>query len=158
MNAVVSPVLDLGDNIPAMAKVNRKLAAWANEALHLGFGSFDDGDHAPFILLVEASGKRHLVNLQTASGLISEELLHSGRQIIQPFAGGRSYALVWDGFLTASGKRHDAVFAEAGDRSKRTFVFGQRYKTSRSGKMTKIDKPLVVSAATHLWCEAASSE
>ena len=137
-----------------MAKVSRKLAILADEALALGFDSFNDGDHAPFILLVEASGKRHLIDLQSASGAISEELLLSGREIIKEFADGRSYALIWDGFLTTSGKRHDAVFVEAGDKSKHAFVFAQRYKTARSGKMTKIDGPLVISLATHLWRKA----
>lgn len=158
MGILLSLAIDATGNLLNMVKVSRKLAIWADEALSVGFGSFNDGDHTPFVLLVEASGKRHLINLQSASGAISEELLHSGRQLIQQFAGGRFYALIWDGFLTTSGKRQDAVFVEAGDSSEQAIVFGQRYKASRSGKMTKMDGPLVVSSATHLWHEAAPSE
>ncbi len=131
--------------------IKPELAAWANEALDLGFGSFSDGDHAPFVLLVEASGQRHLTNLQSTSGAIGENLLSAGRELIQQFSDGQLYALVWDGFLTTDGKRQDAVFAEAGAGEGPAFIFAQRYKTSRLGKLSKIGAAMAAAEAAHLW-------
>ena len=131
--------------------MNPELTAWADEALDLGFGSFSDGDHDPFILLVAASGQKHLTNLQSASGSISEDLLSAGRELIQQFVDGQLYALVWDGFLTTDGKHQDAVFAEAGACEGQAFIFAQRYKASRSGKLSKIGAPVAAAEAAHLW-------
>ena len=136
-----------------MLVVSPKLAAWADEALDLGFGSFSDGDRAPFILLVEATGKRQLLNLGNTSGAINPELLDGGRDIIRQFPPGKFYALVWDGFLTTEGKRQDAVFAEAGEGAGAAFVFAQRYKQSRQGKMTKLGKCIIASDAIPLWAK-----
>ena len=128
-----------------------ELTAWADEALDLGFGCFSDGDHAPFVLLVDASGQKHLTNLESASGSISEDLLSAGRELIQQLTDGQLYALVWDGFLTTDGKRQDAVFAEVGASEGPAIIFAQRYKASRSGKLSKIGAPLAAAEAAHLW-------
>lgn len=116
-------------------------------------GSFSDGDHAPFVLLVEASGQRQLMDLQSASGS-SEDLLTFGRELIQKFADGQLYVLVWDGFLTTDGKRQDAVFAEAGASEGQALIFAQRYKASRSGKLFEVGAPVAAAEAAHLWREA----
>jgi hypothetical protein len=96
-----------------MTSINAKLQQWAVKALDLGFGSFSDGDHAPFILLLDGTGKRHLIDLKSASGVISSKLIESGREIIRGFESGQLYGLVWDGYLTSDGERQDAVFVEA---------------------------------------------
>jgi hypothetical protein len=72
--------------------------------------------------------------LKSAEGVINQDLVDAGREVIRQFAGGRFYALVWDGFLTTTGKRQDAVFAEAGAGGGQALVFAPRYKASRSGK------------------------
>src|SRR5438477_12319177 len=126
-----------------MTTVDPGLQRWVDEALDLGFGCFGDGDHTPFIILI-AGDERHLTDLKSADGTISEALLKAGRGLIRQFAdSGQYYVLVWDGYLTTAGKRQDAVFAEAGAAGGRAgLVFAQRYKQARSGKLSKIGKPL----------------
>lgn len=77
-----------------MATVDPGLQRWVDEALDLGFGCFGDGDHTPFIIL-SAGGERHLTNLESVSGTISEALLNAGRDLIRQFAdSGQYYVLV----------------------------------------------------------------
>lgn len=134
-----------------MAHNNTTLEAWVDEALNLGFGSFNDGDHVPFILWEEASGKQHLINLETTDGEINAEIVEAGRDLIRQFAGGKFYALVWDGFLTTARNRQDAVLVEVGECDGESFVIAQRYKQSRSGALSKVGKPIIAAEADHLW-------
>ena len=80
-----------GGTLPTMAKVSRNWQSGRTKPLisDLTLSATRIVPHS--ILLVEASGKRHLINLQPVSGTVSEELLHSGRRIIQGFAGERFY-------------------------------------------------------------------
>ncbi|MCY2986869.1 MAG: hypothetical protein NTY19_03265 [Planctomycetota bacterium] len=138
-----------------MATIDSGLQQWVDEALDLGLECFEDGDHTPFIML-RAGGERHLTDLKSADGTISEELLEAGRGLIQEFAGsGQYYVLVWDGYLTTAGKRRDAVFAEAGAASGGPgLLFAHRYKQTKSGKLSKVGKRLVAAEVTHLWIAA----
>jgi len=139
-----------------MAIVDPGLQRKVDEALALGFGCFGDGDHAPFIMLTETSGKGHLIDLKSADGTISEAIVEAGRGIIKQFAeSGQYYILAWDGYLTRAGKRQDAVFAEAGACGEgQALVFAQRYKQAKSGALAKVGKPLVVAEVANLWAEA----
>jgi hypothetical protein len=47
-----------------MASISPALQQWAVQALDLGFGCFGDGDHAPFVTIVDDSGQRQLVDLE----------------------------------------------------------------------------------------------
>jgi hypothetical protein len=140
-----------------MATVDPVLQQWLDEALDLGLGCFEDGDHNPFIILI-AGDERHLTDLKNADGAISEALLEAGRRLIRQFAeSGQYYVLVWDGYLTTAGKRSDAVFAEAGAAGDESgVVFAQRYKQTKSGKLAKVGKPLVAAEVAHLWGEASA--
>lgn len=140
-----------------MAKKLPELAEFTEEALDLGFGCFTDGDPWPFILLVFKTGKRDLVELRSADETISEMLLNNGREIIQGFDDGLYYALVWDGYLTRSGKRQEAVFAEIGSSDGQAFVLAQRYKRPTSADPAKVGKPLQVSEAGNLWSDNGDS-
>ncbi len=137
-----------------MSDSDAGLQKWVCEALDLGLGCFEEGDRSPFIILI-ADGERQLMNLQSADGTMSEALLESGRELIRQSAeSGQYYVLVWDGYLTTGGKRQDAVFAEAGaagDTLGR--VFAQKYKQAKSGKVSRIGKPVVAAEVSHLWCE-----
>jgi hypothetical protein len=140
-----------------VASVDPVLRRRVDEALDFGFGCVGDGDHNPFFLLWEASGKGHLVHLRSRDGTISEALLEGGRELIGQFAkSGQYYILVWDGYLTRAGKRQDAVFAEARARGQgQAILFAQRYKAARSGALARVGRPLVVAEVAHLWDEAA---
>jgi len=136
-----------------MASINKKLQQWALKALDLGFGCFNDGDHAPFILLLDETGKQHLIDLKSASGVIDSKLIESGRDIIHGFESGRFYGLVWDGYLTTDGARQDAVFVEAAAHGgAKALVFAQAYKRKkRSKQLEKVGQPLVTANAPHQW-------
>jgi hypothetical protein len=137
-----------------MTKINKELRKWAMEALELGFGCISDGDSTPFVMLVCEDGKQHLINLESASGAVDENLTSAGRELIREFAKtGRLYGLVWDGYLTRGDEKSDAVFIEAGMREDRyAFIFAQEYRLpKRSMKATKIGKPRLVSDTVHLW-------
>ena len=133
--------------------IDRGLPRAIGDALAFAFECFGDGDHDPFVKLTETSGTEYLVDLQSADGTISESLLDAGREFIQGFAkSGLYYVLVWDGYLTKAGERHDAVFAEAGARGEaQAVVFAQRYKEAKSGALTNIGDPLIAANAAHLW-------
>lgn len=136
-----------------MARISKKLQTWAFEALDLGFDCFSDGDHAPFVLLHDETGQRHLIDLKNASGVIDSSLLEGGRKIISGFDSGQLYGLVWDGYLTADGVKQDAVFVEAGAHGgDKAFLFAQAYEQKkRSRKLEKVGQPLVAAEAPHLW-------
>jgi hypothetical protein len=136
-----------------MASINKKLRQWAFKALDLGFGCFSDGDHAPFILLLDENGRRHLIDLRSASGVIDSKLVEAGREIIHGFASGRFYGLVWDGYLTTDGAKQDAVFVEAAAHGgAEALVFAQAYKQKkRSKKLEKVGQPLVAATVPHQW-------
>jgi hypothetical protein len=136
----------------ATRRASPELRTWAKEALDLGFGCFSDGDHNPFILFVAASGQHKLLDLQSTRGVISPDFLEAGRDIIRQFRPGQFYGLVWDGFLTMDGKRLDAVFAELGVGGEPLgYLFAQRYKQAKSGKLSRVRLPLFVAEITHLW-------
>jgi hypothetical protein len=66
---------------------------------------------------------------------------------------------VWDGYLTTAGKRLDAVFAEAGAAGEGPgLVFAQRYKETKSGKLSKVGKPLVAAEVAHLWSDSGAEK
>lgn len=135
-----------------MAPLDRKLKRRIKTALDLGFGCFGDGDCTPFILL-DVEGKRHLIDLESVGGTTNEQLVKSGREIINEFAkGGQYYVLVWDGYITTAGKRHDAVFAEAGAAGQSPgLLYVQRYRQNRSGRLSKIGRPELVAKTAPLW-------
>lgn len=136
----------------AATQVSPGLEAWAERALNLGLGWFGDGNHSPFILLDDSSGQGHLIDLQNVSGVVGPELVEAGRDIIRDFEPGQFYALGWDGFLTTAEMRQDAVFAEVGAGGEvRAYVFAQRYKQAKSGKLSKVDLSLVAAETAHLW-------
>jgi hypothetical protein len=137
----------------SMPSINKKLKNWAFKALDLGFGCFGDGDHTPFILLIDGAGKRHLIELQSATGVIDSTLIESGREIIHGFGSGRFYGLVWDGYLTTDGAKQDAVFVEAAvEGGVEAFVFAQAYKQKkRSTTLEKVGQPIVAANAPHQW-------
>jgi hypothetical protein len=136
-----------------MAPINKKLQQWALEAIDLGFACFSDGDHAPFILLVDEAGKRILIRLQSASGVIDSKLVEEGRRIIHGLESGRFYGLVWDGYLTTDKARQEAVFVEAATHGgTQALVFAQPYKRKRrSRRLEKVGQPLVAGKAPHQW-------
>jgi hypothetical protein len=136
-----------------MPSISQKLRRWAFEALDLGFGCCNDGDHAPFILLVDETGQRHLLDLKNVSGVIDSTLVEAGREIIRGFKSGQLYGLVWDGYLTTDGVKQDAMFVEAGAQgATEALVFAQVYKRrARSKQLEKVGPPLVASSAPHQW-------
>jgi hypothetical protein len=142
-----------------MAATDPGLQKWVDDALDLGFRCFKDGDRIPFIILI-AGDDRRLMNLENADGMISEALLEGGRGLIRQFSeSGQYYVLVWDGYLTTAGKRQDAVFAEAGAAGEGPgFLFAQRYKETKSGKLSKVGKPLVAAEVAHLWSASGTDK
>jgi len=142
-----------------MAKVAPDLSKRVSEALVLGLECFGDGDSTPFVILIAASESR-LIELHSADGTIGEALLTGGRDIIRQFVNeGTCYMLVWDGYLTAVGKREEAAFAEAGEAGvARAQVFAQRYRRTETGKTVGVGKPLVVAEADHLWPQVRNAE
>ena len=136
-----------------MASISKELRQWASEALDLGFGCFSDGDHAPFILLLDNTGQRHLIELKNVSGIIDSTLVERGREIIQSFPSGQFYGLVWDGYLTKGGVKKDAVFVEAAAKGETVaFVFAQPYRRKmRSNTLEKVGTPSVATSTPHQW-------
>jgi hypothetical protein len=65
-----------------MVAIDPGLLKWANEALDLGLACFEDGDRCPFVILI-ASDDRHLMDLESADGVIGEALLEVGRGLIR---------------------------------------------------------------------------
>jgi hypothetical protein len=139
-----------------MTTVNPELQRLVDEALDLGFRCIGERDHAAFFILI-AGKERQLTDLQSADGTMSEALLQAGRAVIRKSAeSGQYYVLVWDGYLTTVGKRQDAVLAEAGAAGEgQGFVFAQRYKQTKSGKLSKLGKRLVAAEVAHLWSKAS---
>src|ERR1035437_1293069 len=136
----------------ASMQVSPGLEAWARRALNLGLNWFGGGNHSPFILLDDASGRKHLIDLQNFSGVVGPDLVEAGRAIIRDFEPGQFYALGWDGFLTTGGIRQDAVFAEVGAAGEvLAYVFAQRYKQAGSGELARVDLPLVAAVTANLW-------
>ena len=135
-----------------MASISQELQQWAFKALDLGFGCISDGDHSPFVMVIDTKGQEHLVNLESANGVIDSNLVARGRQIIQSFKSAQFYALVWDGYLTTGRHKQDAVFVEAGTyREANAFVFAQKYKQKKRSKAVEKDgRPLAVTRAQHL--------
>ena len=135
-----------------MANEAKDLKQWVFEALELGFRCIGDGDRTPFYLLI-ADDARHLVDLTSPDGTMSEAFLEGGRALIRQYArSGQYYVLVWDGYLTMQGKKEDAVFAEAGESDAPSgLLFAQRYKQTKSGKLSKIGKPAIAAEVPHLW-------
>jgi hypothetical protein len=136
-----------------MASIGNELQQWACEALDLGFGCFGDGDHSPFIVLLDDTGQRGLIDLKSASGVIDSALLENGREILRIVKSGQLYGLVWDGYLTIDGVRQDAVFVEAAAHcGTQAFVFAQAYKLkTRTRPQEKIGRPLVAASVPHQW-------
>ena len=127
------------------------------EALDLGLGCFEEGDSAPFIILV-ANDEKKLLELQNAEGQINDALVDAGRDIVRQFAGaGQYYCLVWDGYLTLDGKRLDAAFVEAAAANEsRACLFAQRYRQLKSGKLSKVGKRLAIGDVANLWSDASA--
>jgi hypothetical protein len=136
-----------------MDQIDEELLPFAFEALQLGFDCISDGDHDPFVLLVDSDGERHFVELHAASGAIGPSLVDGGRDVIRAFTKGQIYGLVWDGYLTIDDVKHDAVFVEAGKRADKTaYVLAQKYKQNARSKALKMDgRPILVEDAKHLW-------
>jgi hypothetical protein len=128
-----------GGKSEVMASIDQKLQRWAFKALDLGFGCFSDGDHAPFILLIDEIGKRHLIELKNVTGVADSKLVEAGREVIRGFESGRFYGLVWDGYLTTEGVRQDAVCVEAATSGgAKAFVFAQAYRQQKRSKQSSI--------------------
>jgi hypothetical protein len=121
--------------------------------LDLGFSCLIDGDHAPFILLVDETGQRHLLDLKNVTGVINPTLVETGREVIRGFKSGQLYGLVWDGYWTTDGVKQDAVFVEASAQgATEALVFAQVYRRkARSKELEKVGPPLVASSAPHQW-------
>lgn len=137
-----------------MPKISKDLQALAIEALDLGLGCISDGDHAPFVMLLDADGKNHLLNLESTTVILDENLVAAGRDLIRSFSTtGHLYALIYDGYLTTDGEKQDAVFVEAGKRgAAKAFIFAQKYKQRQCSKaFLRLGEPIVVSDAKHLW-------
>jgi hypothetical protein len=133
-----------------MAHPTDRLIDWAVKALELGFDCIAESDHAPFALISQR-GTEHLIEFKEASGIIDEELVNVGKRAVRAsFADADIYAVVWDGCLTADDKKHDAIFAEAGERgSREAFVFAQKYRPTKGG-LKHVDKPMLVTTTKHL--------
>ena len=130
-----------------MPHISENLQQWVLEALELGYGSFCEGDHVPFAVILDDNGQSHLINFENASGAINSDLLSEARKIItETFPLAQYYALVWDGYLTTGETKQDAVFAEAGERGEaEAFIFAQQYKQKKRPKtLEKIDDLIVV--------------
>jgi hypothetical protein len=161
LDRVVDFILDLelerpqGQGGEPMTTVDHPgLQRLVDEALDLGFHCFGDGDHAPFIFLY-VGDKGKFIELRSADGTIKESLVETGRKLIREFSeSGKYYVLTWDGYLTMAGKRRDAVFAEAGAAGGISgFLFAQQYRQTKSGKLSKLGKPLVADLVDHLWSD-----
>jgi hypothetical protein len=143
-----------------MEAVSPELLRWVCEALELGLGCLSDGDHAPFVLLQLADGQRHLLNLEEVSGVINEELVDLGRELIQGFEDGEIYGVVFDGYLTSDSGKQDAVFIEAGRRQDaHAFIFAQPYKPRKRRKALACDGGIVnVREVPNLWSPHQADE
>jgi hypothetical protein len=136
-----------------MASISEELRQWIIQALDLGVGCVGDGDHAPFVMLLDEEGKEHLFDLHSADGVIDSRLVSTGREIIRQHETAQHHALVWDGYLTRDGKKQGAVFVEAGARGDtEAYVFAQTYNQKKRGGVGKDGPPVQVKTKTqHLW-------
>ncbi len=143
-----------------MPRANSKTPKWVADALRLGFKRFAAGDHEPFVLL-DADGKEHLLNLESINGRIDESLVDAGREIICGFVDtGRSYALVWDGYLTDDEGRSDAVFAEVGKRGQAgAIIYAQKYEPGEApNSLVRVGTEIIAAEVEHLWKSPAPTE
>ncbi len=127
-----------------MSKISEGLEQLVLEAIELGYGCFGDGDHSPFVIILDNNANRQLIDFQNADENIDSDLLGSARETIrETFSSAKLYTLVWDGYLTTDGVKGDAVFAEAGEKGEAdAFIFAQRYKQKKRAKsLEKIGDP-----------------
>ena len=99
-------------------------------ALDHGFGSISDGKSGPlipFVLFETADGSRQLNrfvadDLQQSVQRALEHVEQLDHQVVR-------YAVAYDGYVTMSGTKWDAILVQAGERGHQTGVaVGQRYQ------------------------------
>jgi hypothetical protein len=137
-----------------VAEVSDELWELVAEALDLGVDCFAAGESNPFVLFVDGSGQRHMVDVKDAQGNVSPQLVAAARGIVSKGvpASAQRYALAFDGYLTTDGERLDAAFVEAGERGQpEAMVFAQCYRVKkRSGKVERVGRPQLVQTAEQL--------
>ena len=140
-----------------MAQPAPKIPDWVSRAIDLGLDCFADGDHAPFVIIdSDGDGQGQLIELQSMSGTIDAALLEQGRSLIRQLAGSaQRYLLVYDGYLTRAGHKHDALFAEAGIAGeRRAYVFAQCYRVSEAGELERVGQALIAGEVASVWAAA----
>ena len=123
------------------------------EALDLAVGCFSDGEHNPFVIFHDDTGKSHLIDVKSADGNISPELVDDARRIVSEAADQpQRYAIAYDGYLTTDGVKRDAAFVEAGEQGDtEAFVVAQCYRIKKRPKgVEKVGDPVIVASAKQL--------
>ena len=103
-------------------------------ALDHGIDSIDGGAGplVPFSI-TDKDGERSLT--RHVAERLEEGVEQARLAASQACAEGLIAAIAYDGFLTADGKRMDAIFVQAADSaSGPTFFFAQKYKLIKNGK------------------------
>lgn len=104
----------------------------------------DGGPLIPFTL-IETAGGRSLNRFMTEE--LSEGVARA-RAAIRG-SGALRAAVAWDGYLTAEGRREDALFVEASDAGQPSVVLAHRYQPTEHGA-TAVGGPFVVGHGTSL--------
>jgi hypothetical protein len=137
-----------------MAKISDELWGLVSSALDVAVDCFAAGEQNPFVLFVDKSGQRHMIDVKDAEGNVTPQLVESARSIVSESVGATAlrYAVAFDGYLTVDGERSDAAFVEAGERGQaEAVVFAQRYRVKkRSRKVERVGRPTLVQQARQL--------
>ncbi len=148
--------------LPAMRgaitiSISRQLYKLANEALDLAVDCFAAGEHNPFIILVDAKGRSHLLDIKDATGNIGPHLLAQARRVVSD-VGPKRYAIAYDAYLTTDGAKRDAALVEIGERDNPdAFVVAQRYRPQKALKgFRKLGHPTLVASADPLLLKPSS--
>lgn len=103
----------------------------------------DGSSLVPFLLEHAAETTLQLWMADTLEESVALACAAAGRLDVSVSA----YVIVYDGYITVDGERHDAVYAEAAERGAETgFLVAQRYKPKKGllSRLTKTGAPGVV--------------
>lgn len=103
----------------------------------------EGGPLIPFSLLETTEGR----SLHRFAGELGEAVQHARGHVRT--SGALRAAVAWDGYLTADGRRDDALFVEASEAGQPSIVLAHRYVETPQGT-APVGEPLAVGHGTPL--------
>lgn len=137
-----------------MSELSEELQELALEAVELALECYSEGDHSPFILFEDESGESQVIDVKSADGNITPELVENAKRVVAESLsdGALRYAIAYDGYWTNEEGKSDAVIVEAGERGEpNAWRIVQTYRVQkRSRKATRTSPPELYGPAEQL--------